>query len=419
MRIGVATIAGTGHLNAMTALARRLVSRGHEVTFLCPLDGERAALDAGLDFEPLCPLEFPLGFNDENRRKLSALSGQEALQFTIQVLGSASQAVLKRLPPVLEQLKFDGLIHDQALFGASAAARLARVPFATIFCTPILDLSGGMPPWQFPWPYEDSDAARLRNLQGVASFLKLVEPIYRAQLQILKEAGISVDESNFEWVRSPLACVTQVPAVFDFPGDHLPSNYHRTGPFHDGVGRAEVAFPWQRLTGEPLIYASMGTVQNGLLDVFRAILKAAERPGYQVVLSVGPNVAAESLQAGAASTIVVSQAPQLDLLKRASLCVTHAGLNTTLEALAQGVPLVAIPITNDQPGVAARILASGTGLFVLLPQLTVEALSGMVDTVLTNPAYRHRALTLQSEIQSLDGLTRASMLIETAFASVA
>jgi UDP:flavonoid glycosyltransferase YjiC (YdhE family) len=72
-----------------------------------------------------------------------------------------------------------------------------------------------------------------------------------------------------------------------------------------------VPFPWQRLTGEPLIYAFMGTVQNGLLDVFRMILKATERPGYQVVLSVGPNIAAESLQAAAASTIVVSQAPQL------------------------------------------------------------------------------------------------------------
>jgi zeaxanthin glucosyltransferase len=416
MRIGVATVAATGHLNAMTALARRLTSRGHETTFLCRPDGERAARDADLHFEPLCELEFPLGVNDDILRKLSALTGEEALQFTMQALGSASQAVLKSLPGILKRLKFDGVVIDSALFGASAAARLARVPFATVFCTPILDLNGGMPPWHFPWPHEDSDVARYRNLQGVAGFLKLVEPSYRTQLEILKQAGISVNESNnFEWVRSPLVCITQVPAVFDFPGIHLPAHYHRTGPFHDGFGRAEVSFPWQRLTGEPLIYASMGTVQNGLLDVFRMILKATERPGYQVVLSVGPNIAMESFQSGAASTIVVSQAPQLDLLKRASLCVTHAGLNTTLEALAQGVPLVAIPITNDQPGVAARILASGTGLFVPIAQLTPEALSGMVDAVLTNPAYRQRALVLQSAIQSLDGLTMASKLIETAF----
>jgi UDP-glucoronosyl and UDP-glucosyl transferase len=48
-----------------------------------------------------------------------------------------------------------------------------------------------------------------------------------------------------------------------------------------------------------------------------------------------------------ANTVVVRVAPQIELLKRSALCITHAGLNTTLEALAQGVPLVAIPIGYD------------------------------------------------------------------------
>ena len=108
------------------------------------------------------------------------------------------------------------------------------------------------------------------------------------------------------------------------------------------------------------------------------------------MLSAGVNIAPESLALGQRDTIVVQRAPQLELLKRATLCVTHAGLNTTLEALAQGVRLVAIPITNDQPGVAARILASGTGLFPLA-QLNAEALRRLVDEVLGTPSYRERA----------------------------
>jgi zeaxanthin glucosyltransferase len=100
MRMGVGTVPATGHLNAMTALARRLSSRGHEVTFICMPDGERAARDAGLRFEALCALECPVGFNDDNLRKLSALTGREALQFTMQALGSVSEAVLQRLPPI-------------------------------------------------------------------------------------------------------------------------------------------------------------------------------------------------------------------------------------------------------------------------------------------------------------------------------
>jgi UDP-glucoronosyl and UDP-glucosyl transferase len=55
------------------------------------------------------------------------------------------------------------------------------------------------------------------------------------------------------------------------------------------------------------------------------------------------------------NAIVVNNAPQLELLKKASMCITHAGFNTLLEALTQGVPQIAIPVTNDQPGVAARI----------------------------------------------------------------
>lgn len=71
--------------------------------------------------------------------------------------------------------------------------------------------------------------------------------------------------------------------------------------------------------------------------------------------------------------IVVNYAPQLELLKIADLTITHAGVNTTLESLSNGVPLVAIPITNDQPGVAAR------NIFYCLiqPWLTAFRIPGM------------------------------------------
>jgi hypothetical protein len=72
----------------------------------------------------------------------------------------------------------------------------------------------------------------------------------------------------------------------------------------------------------------------------------------------------------------VNQAPQLPLLGRASLTVTHAGLNTVLESLAQGVPQVAIPVSYDQPGVAARIAHHGTGLVGSLDGLAAPRARG-------------------------------------------
>ena len=133
---------------------------------------------------------------------------------------------------------------------------------------------------------------------------------------------------------------------------------------HDNEGREPVPFPWEKLTGQPLIYASLGTLVNGLTNVYDKILEAVgEFPDMQLVLSVGKNVNPDDLGPIPSNTIVVRVAPQLELLKRAALCLTHAGLNTALEALAQGVSMVAIPIGYDQPGVAARIAYHGVAEF--------------------------------------------------------
>ena len=135
-------------------------------------------------------------------------------------------------------------------------------------------------------------------------------------------------------------------------------------------------------------------------------------PKAQVVFSVGKNVAVEDLGAVPSNVLVVSEAPQLELLKRAALCITHAGLNTALE---QGVPMVAIPIGYDQPGVAARIAYHGVGEFVEVDDLMVERLSELVREVLGNSGYRNRARSFQKIIAETRGLEMATDLIEEAF----
>jgi len=112
---------------------------------------------------------------------------------------------------------------------------------------------------------------------------------------------------------------------------------------------------------------------------------------------------------------VVGYAPQLELIRHASLTISHGGLNTTLESLAQGVPVVVLPVAYDQPGVGARVEWSGVGQSILVGRLTVDRLRYAVHTVLTDPSYRERAGRLRSSIEAADGLNRAADLIEGAF----
>jgi len=135
----------------------------------------------------------------------------------------------------------------------------------------------------------------------------------------------------------------------------------------------------------------------------------------QLVLSIGWVLRPEQIGPVPNNAIVVNHAPQLELLKKASVCITHAGFNTVLEALTQGVPQVAIPVTNDQPGVGARIAAHQTGVVASSEKLTVSHLSTLVDEVLNNSTYRDNARKFQQAIAKTNGLSRAASLLEEAF----
>jgi len=140
--------------------------------------------------------------------------------------------------------------------------------------------------------------------------LKTYEPITSVAHAYAKKVGLDVDWTDPFATISKLAWLTQMPEEFDFKISHWPAQFRYTGPFHDGLGRIESDFPWNRLTGEPLIYASMGTLQNGLESVFTSIAEAVgTRPGMQLVLSIGPSLDPEKISSFASQLYCCKKCP--------------------------------------------------------------------------------------------------------------
>ena len=83
-----------------------------------------------------------------------------------------------------------------------------------------------------------------------------------------------------------------------------------------------------------------------------------------------------------------------------------------LESLAQGVPQVAIPVTFDQPGIAARVAYHKTGMVTSLEKLSAAHLSSILGEVLSDPTYRKNASRIQKAIVKANGLSAAADLIE-------
>jgi zeaxanthin glucosyltransferase len=417
MRIGFLSLPVSGHLNPMTALARKLQSRGQDVVFISLADVAPFVEAAGLPFVACSEAAYPAGSASKLVRRLSELSGEEALNFTANVMMKGYTASLfESLPDTLAKAGVDGLVLDQYQPYVELIPMHLRMPFVHVSNALHVDYTGRTPICFVDWPFETGVGALARNMEGVRRTRMLLEPVTTSAQAYAKEVGLSVDWNNPHSTLSPLAWVTQCPREFDFGSAPDFPQFHYAGPFHDGRGRINFDFPWHRLTGKPIVYASMGTLQNGLIDIFRSIMRAAiGLKELQFVLAVGGQLDPKQLGYVPANVVVVSHAPQIEILRRSSLCITHAGLNTVLESLSSGVPMLALPITNDQPGVAARIANKNVGVVISPDQASPENFVAAIKRVLGDPMIRDNAHRVQKAIRSVDGLSIAADILETAF----
>jgi zeaxanthin glucosyltransferase len=415
VHLGLICPAATGHLNTMLPLGKELQRRGHRVTLFGMLDAQRNTLAAGLEFRAIGESAFPAGSLAQSWMNLGKLNGLAALRYTVKLLRDVTAVMLRDAPRAIEQAGVEALLADQVSTGAGTVADFLQIPFVTLCSAVVLNQEDGVPPAVTSWQYHPSLWGRLRNRAGYRLFNRVLQPVTQLILEHRRRWKLPLSP-HLNGSYSRLAQISQEPFEFEFPRQHLPTCFHFTGPYHDTSGREPAIFPFDKYSGQPLIYASLGSIINQRAGLFHTIAEACRTFDVQLVISHGISEN-ESLARLPGSPIVVKYAPQLELLKRATLTITHGGLNTTLESLGNAVPIVAVPICNDQPGVAARIAWTGTGAVVPLSRLNVPRLRTAIRKVLTQHSYKSNAIRLQKAIQRAGGVTRAADIVELAIST--
>jgi zeaxanthin glucosyltransferase len=410
---GIVFPAASGHINPVLPLGIELQKRGHQVTCFSTIDAASKVAAAGLQQETIGLEQFPAGRAAQLSSQLGELQGIAALRFTIDIFHQSTEVRLKELPDRLRALGVEVLIYDQQLREGPTIAAHLNIPIVTFAASLISNPEPTIPPFFSDRAYQHSFWHNLQNQLGVALFSYLTRPIAQLIDQAREEWHLSPVQNSTEYhYHSSIAQISQQPAEFEYPRPSLPKYCYFTGPFHSSESRQPVAFPWKKLDGRPLIYASLGTLQNQSISIFSTIAEACQDSPYQLVIALGRDDAEIPELPG--NPVVVPFAPQLELLAQASLVITHAGLNTTLECLAKGIPMIAIPLANDQPGVAARIVWAGCGEKISPKKLTAVLLRQKIDQVMGTPSYRDRARFLQQAIQKSGGVTLAANICEAA-----
>ena len=374
-------------------------------------DTEARLRAANIEFHRIGAKDYPLGALKTLDDQLARRKGIAAFRFTLERVRNSTRVILRDGPEAVRAANVEALLVDEAEFAGNVAEHLG-LPWISIALIPPLLPDDRFPPFWLGWAAGQDRLSRLRNRLASHLLLRIAAPIFRDVNQQRSAWGLKPYKRPEEGL-SPLAQITQLPEALEFEiHGKKPAELHYAGPFLHVQRRPAVDFPWDRLDGRPLIYASLGTLQNGSEAIFKTIADACAGLDAQLLISLGGGLDPARLGKLAGDPLVVRFAPQLEILKRAALVITHAGLNTVLESLSEGVPLVAVPLGNDQPGVAARLKARGACVVVSRHRLNPARLRKAVILVLQDAGYREAAQALQRAIRQLNGADRAADLIE-------
>jgi MGT family glycosyltransferase len=393
-RIVVLSVPAYGHLNPLLPIVRRLVARGHDVTVFNEASFEPLVRVTGARFAAYPPVIHLEDFS-------GTLKNGDMIAWIEMILGATGR-LLADLAPRLRAAQPDLLVFDGiAVWGEMLASKLKlpSVAISTTFC---------------------SDAFGRRFGEVAADTLSIVRLLPR----FAWDAALIVRHGAAHLPRTlPLVPrrgdVTLMLTSREF---HPPSrrrddpNFTYVGCAIDPDTRPET-FDFSRLDGRHLLYVSLGTLHHGNAAFFDTCIAAfADWPG-QVLVSVGRGTDLSPYATAPANFIFAEAVPQLAILERTHVFLTHAGLNSVHEALWHGVPMVAVPQQIEQLHNAHAMEAAGAGLVVDTEargqRVTATELRGAVDRVSAGrETYAAAAARIGASLRDGGGIERAADLIE-------
>src|SRR5262249_48491614 len=193
MKLGFICIGLPGHLNPMTALARQLQARSHEVVFLYSSGA------AGLPFVP-GPEKDHI---NENRPEVSKKQGEDALRFSLRAVLAQTEAILKSLPAIVQANGIDALIIDTVQFYAELGAMQLGIPYLHLPNALPLDSPGYPPLCRNAWPHATPPAALARNREAVAKWTDLLNSLNGDIKARAESVGLKIDWNNLDSTASP------------------------------------------------------------------------------------------------------------------------------------------------------------------------------------------------------------------------
>src|SRR5260370_1235697 len=167
MKFGFVSLPVAGHLNPMTALARKLQSRGNEVVFFGVPDVEPIVRAANLNFVPFCEKEYPVGSMTEIYGRVAKLHGEDVLRCHVEEIAPAFlKTVLGCFPKKLAASGVDAMVLDMGHSFLQLVPLSLGIPYVHISNSLHIDPSGSTPACSFSTGTVERQASDLRLIRN-------------------------------------------------------------------------------------------------------------------------------------------------------------------------------------------------------------------------------------------------------------
>ena len=160
----------------------------------------------------------------------------------------------------------------------------------------------------------------------------------------------------------------------------------------------------------PLVYISMGTVINDRPDFYKKCIEALKDQALDVIISCGNVTDLNSLGTLPENFQVYPYVNQLEIISKASVFITHCGMNSVSESLYMATPMVLYPQTSEQKAVARRVREINAG--VMLQDDSVSGIRSAVLEIIKSKEYGMAAEKCSLDFRSCPGTEGAAEFIE-------
>lgn len=418
-----------GHVTPLLAVAEELVLRGHNVTICLGSEGENRASQ----------------FEDRVKgsgANLCQFESNASSSFTkIRELELSPFRKLTRMGTAVSYYTYDTLHHlNQSLSGKPSYDIVLGEEFVmtALKCidsghhipsvaigTTLQMQTQHYPQWAWPSMLLGRASENMSFLQRMASTIdKHITPlIFKYFLVLSSKAGLekfcpkaTLDDLAFS---SGISLPHIVPTVvgFDYARTKFPMT-ENVGPLvsRSPAPLSEEMAEW--LARKPtwsVVYVSMGSMATLSKESGRAILEGVMKTNYSLLWSLRkPNQwILEGLEVDPERVLISEWTPQLSVLASPAIhsAILHGGFNGINEALWNGVPVIGLPIHNDQAMIVGRIVHQGLGLELHKDKMTSSAVVEAIATLDAGDQIRN-VRRLQKMFQLAGGVRRAADLVE-------